>query len=141
MTKDEILAKIQSSPELRSLLPNTELIAVELSKEKIPQSYLAGKGDVLNTLGLEVGNAVCDYIDNNPLYRHIKHLPVEGRLDLNLPLSRLSLQAMVGTEISPGIVFTQEHYTALTNLCLVPVYVSEFEVRCAIYNDDGSLRV
>lgn len=141
MTRDDILMKIQASPTLRALVPDTILIAKELSKEKIPQTYLAGKGDVLNTLGLEVGNAVCDFIDDNPLYRHIKHLPVEGRLDLNLPLARMSLQAMVGVEIAPGVTFTQDHYTALTNLCLVPVNVDEFEVRCAIYNDDGSLKV
>lgn len=139
MNKEEILTRIRNSPALVALVPNTEAIAVELCKEKYSSQYFIGKGGILEQLGFSVGNAVCDLIDSHPNYRHVKHLLSDGRLDMNVNLTRASISALVDVELAPGITFTAANRDSLLNLSLKNYYVSEYQVRCAIYNDDGSL--
>jgi hypothetical protein len=142
MTNDEIVAAINASPVIKALVPDTVALSEALSNGRTKFApFEAGKGDVLNTLGFEVGNPFCDLIDNAPEFRHVKHLLAEGRLRVDLPLTVASLQALVGMEIASGTTFTQAHADALLNLARVPDPVTEFEVRCAIHNDDGTLRV
>lgn len=141
MTKEQILTKIRNSAELTALVPDTDAIAVELSKDTYSTQYFIGKGGILEHLGFEVGNAVCDLIDTHPTYRHIKHLLADGRLDLNVALTRGSIASLVGQEIAAGVVFSAANRDSILNLSLKNYNVSEFEVRCAIYNDDGSIAV
>ena len=142
MTSEEILAEIASDPALSALVPDTEAIAAAMSdgRTKIAP-FEAGKGDVLNTLGFEVGNPFCDLIDATSDFRHVKHLLAEGRLRVDLPLTQATMASIVGAQLAPGVTFTQAQADALLALARVPDPVTEFEVRCAIFNDDGSLKV
>lgn len=141
LTKQEILDRIRASPSILALVPNSEAIASELNKEQYYVPHLLGKGTILEKLGFEVGNAVCDLIDTLPNYRHIKHLLSEARLDLGVSLTREALIALTGQQIAPGVIFTSDHRDAVLGLALKNYSTSEYEVRCAIYNDDGSLSV
>jgi hypothetical protein len=143
MTNADIVAEIQNSPALMALVPDTVALADAMSVDRTKLGpYEAGKGDILNTLGFEAGNPLCDLIDSEPSFRHVKHLLSAGRLRVDLPLTVASLQALVGTPLSPpDLYFTQEHANKLIDLARVPDPITEYQVRCAIFNDDGSLRV
>jgi hypothetical protein len=142
MTSEEILAEISSDPELSALLPDTEAIAAAMSEVRTkPAPFEAGKGEVLNSLGLTVGNAFCDYVDLTPDLRHVKQLLEAGRLRLDTPTTIDMVNGMVDVEISRGVFFSQENADTLLALAHVPDPVSEFDVRCAIYADDGSRRI
>jgi len=142
MTSDDIRAAIAASPELQQLVPDTVALAAALSAGRaklVPTE--AGKGDILGALGFDVGNALCDMLDTVPQFRHAKHLLADGRMRVDLPLTLGVLQSLVGAELADGITFTQAHATALQALALRPDPVSEFDVRRAIFADDGTLRV
>jgi hypothetical protein len=106
-----------------------------------PAPFEAGKGEVLNALGLECGNAFCDYVDVTPDLRHVKQLLEAGRLRLDTPTTIDMVNGMVDIEISRGVIFSQENADTLLMLAHVPDPVSEYDVRCAIYADDGSRRI
>jgi hypothetical protein len=97
-----------------------DLIAKYLSigRKRVGQ-VTVGKGDIVLTVGLEVGNALLDVIDIDPTFRHIKHLVAEGRLRADLPLTAALLVPLVGAEIAPGVVFKQAHADALLALALI----------------------
>jgi hypothetical protein len=142
MTSEEILAEISSDPELSALLPDTVAIAAAMSEGRTkPAPFEAGKGEVLNALGLECGNAFCDYVDVTPDLRHVKQLLEAGRLRLDTPTTIDMVNGMVDIEISRGVIFSQENADTLLMLAHVPDPVSEYDVRCAIYADDGSRRI
>lgn len=142
MTNDEIVAAIKASPALMALVPDTFALADALSDGRTTLApFEAGKGDILNTLGFATGNALCDYIDTTDDFRHVKHLLAAGRLRVDLPLTIATLQSFVGVELTPGVTLTQAEADALLALANVPDPVTEFQVRCAIYNDDGTLKV
>jgi hypothetical protein len=103
--------------------------------------FKAGKGEVLNSLGLTVGNAFCDYVDVTPDLRHVKQLLEAGELRLDMPMTIDMVNGMVDAEISGGVIFSQENADTLLALAHVPDPVSEFDVRCAIYADDGTRRI
>ena len=88
------------------------------------------------TLGLEVGNALCDLIDAAPDFRHVKHLLTGGRLDVSLPLAQMMLSALVGQQIAAGVTLTQAHADALLALAVEPAPVTPLQVATAL---DGGL--
>ena len=136
MTHDEIRNAITSSPELLALVPNTAAIADALSVGRI--KYVEtniGVGTIIEVLGLVVANPVLDAIYASPDYRHVKPLLDQGRLRLDSAFVRGALQAMV------PVLLTQEQRDALVSRSQVADPVSEFDVRAAIYNDNGTLRV
>ena len=136
MTPNQILEKIKTTPELLALVPNTQAIADKLSEgltKTVPTEV--GNGTILEVLGLATGNALLDVITGNADFRHVKPLIEQGRLRLDSPLTTMALTSLV------GIVITEAQKDALLARCRVPDSVDEFQVRVAIFNDDGTLKV
>ena len=136
MTHDEIRASIGASPALQALVPDTQALAEALSvgRTRWVETNI-GVGTLIEVLGLAVANPVLDAIYAAPDYRHVRPLLDQGRLRLDSPFVRGALQSMV-----PALL-TQAQCDSLLTRAQVPDPVSEFEVRVAIYNDDGSLKV
>lgn len=136
MTPDEIRAAINADPVLQALVPDTHAIADALSvgRTRYAETQI-GIGTIIEVLGLATANVVLDLIYSAPDYRHVKPLLDQGRLRLDSPFVHGALQSMV-----PALL-TQEQRDALVARATVPDPVTEFDVRVAIYNDDGSLRV
>lgn len=135
MTPDEIRAAISADPALQVLVPDTQAIADALSagRTRYVETQI-GVGTIIEELGLTTANTVLDVIYSAPDYRHVKPLLDQGRLRLDSPFVRGALQAMV-----PALL-TQEQRDALVSRAAVAAPVSEYDVRCAIYADDGTLR-
>lgn len=136
MTAEEIRAAIAADPALQALVPDTQALAAALSAGRV--RYVEtniGVGTIIEVLGLSVANPVLDAIYASPDYRHVKPLLDQGRLRLDSEFVRGALQAMV-----PALL-TQAQRDALVARAAVADPVSEYDVRCAIYADDGSLRV
>lgn len=136
MTPDEIRAAISADPELQALVPDTQAIANALSagRTRYVETQI-GVGTIIEVLGLATANAVLDVIYSAPDYRHVRPLLDQGRLRLDSAFVRGALQSMV-----PALL-TQEQRDALVARAAVSDPVNEYDVRMAIYNDDGSLRV
>lgn len=135
MTPQEIRDAIAANPALQALVAagNNQAVADTLSAGRTKLgAYEAGKGDVLAALGFQVGNALCDVIDSSTDYRHAKHLLADGRLRLDMPLTLMTLNALVGQQISDGVTFTQEHADAILALAAVPDPVTHEEVTRAV---------
>lgn len=136
MTAEEIRAAIAADPALQALVPDTSAIAAALSAGRV--RYVEtniGVGTIIEVLGLSVANPVLDAIYASPDYRHVKPLLDQGRLRLDSEFVRGALQAMV-----PALL-TQAQRDALVARAAVADPVGEYDVRCAIYADDGSLKV
>lgn len=132
MTPEDIRAAIAASPELQALVPNTVALANALSLGRVklmPREI--GNGLILATIGLEAGNTLLDLIANEPIYRHVRPLLEQGRLDISTPLARASIDTMVSTE----------HAIALKALAEVADPVEEMDVRHAIFASSGELLV
>lgn len=136
LSKEEIRELIRNDANLLVLLPNSEAIAEEISKNRV--TYVPteiGTGTIIEVLGFEVGNQVLDVIYSHPTYRHVVSLLNQGTLRLDSLFVRTALQNMV-----PELL-TQEQKDLLVSRAQVPDPISEYEVRCAIFNDDGSIGV
>lgn len=137
MTLDEIRAAIAASAELQALVPDTVALAGALSvgrKEFVPTEI--GKGTIIETLGLGVANGLIDAVLATADYRHVKELLEQGRLRLDIVAHAGMLQPLVS-----GGVLTQPQLDALVARAHVDAPIPEFDVRRAIYADDGSLLV
>ncbi len=142
MTANDIRAAISASPELQALAPDTVALAAALSVGRTRASPTeAGNGLVLEVLGLAVGNALLDVLYSQPAYRHVRPLLEQGRLRLDAPLVAMAIGALVGQQIAEGVTFSAEHLAALLARARVPDPVSEYDVRLAIFADDGKLLV
>lgn len=140
MTPDAIRAAVAASPELLALAKqataDTQAIADALSLGRtraVPTEI--GNGTILEVLGLTTGNALLDVINNQPDFRHVKPLVEQGRLRLDSVLVQATLQSLVPA------VLTQAQATALLARAQMPDPVPEFDVRCALWADDGALKV
>ncbi len=136
MTPEQILETIRATPELVALVPDTQAIAEAMSvgrTKKIPTEV--GNGTILEVLGLSMGNALLDVINTVPDFRYVKPLVEQGRLRLDSPLTEVALGSLVPT------VLTQEAKDLLISKCKVADPIAEYDVRVAIFNDDGSLKV
>lgn len=133
----EIRLAIESEPALQALLPDAQAIAVELSTRdthKVP--FEIGIGLILETIGLESGNALLDAIKATPEFRHVYPMLEQGRLDLSSPLVEIALGMLVQAE-----VISNSDAQILLSLSIRPIEVSETDVKRAIWHDDGSLAV
>lgn len=136
MTADEIRAAIVADPALQALVPDTVALAAALSVGRTRyEKTEIGVGTIIEVLGLATANTVIDVIYGAPDYRHVKPLLDQGRMRLDSAFVRGALQSMV-----PALL-TQAQCDALIARSEVPDPVSEYVVRVAIYNDDGSLKV
>ena len=137
MTADEIRAAIVADPALQALVPDTQAIADALSVGRARWKHTEiGVGTIIEVLGLAVANPVLDALYAAPDYRHVKPLLDQGRLRLDAVAQAGMLQPLV----TSGLL-TQAQLDALIALAREPAPVAEYDVRMAIYNDDGSLKV
>lgn len=141
MTYDEIRAAIAADPALQALLPDTVALAEALSAGRVTAtSRLGGVGVVLETLGPAAGAALLDLFEGLaaqvPAVKWAWVLINRGELDFGSPATRAQLVALR----DQGLI-SAEVCTALLGIAEVPDPVAEFDVRCAIFNDDGTLRV
>ncbi len=90
---EEIQAKC--SPELLATRDH-DAIAAQVNIGRIrPSSLEIGNGTVLETIGLEAGNALLDAIYNGNDFRHVRPLLEQGRLKASSPLIAGALTAYV----------------------------------------------
>jgi len=127
--RDDILA-------LPAELLNTrdaKAIAAQLSAGRTRlEPTEVGNGAVLETIGLAAGNALLDVINNTPDFRHVKPLLEQGRLRIDSPLVRATLDSLVPA------VLTAQAAAALKALADRPDPVTEYQVRRVVWNDNGS---
>ena len=137
MTPDEIRAAISADPALQALVPDTQAIADALSAGRTRWKPTdIGVGTIIEVLGLAAANPVLDALYASPDYRHVKPLLEQGRLRLDSVAQAGMLQPLV-----TGGLLTQAQLDALIARAKEPAPVAEYDVRMAIYNDDGSLKV
>jgi len=125
--REEILAL---PPELLAQ-HDTQAIAEALPLRITLRYTEIGKGKIISVIGLAAANNVLDVIETVPDYRHVKQLVENGWLDISSPLARQSLDAMV-----PAVI-TQEQADTIKALGEVRTPVSEYEVRCICWADNG----
>ena len=137
MTADEIRAAIAADPALQALVPDTQAIAAALSvgRTRYVETQI-GVGTIIEVLGFAAANPVLDALYAAPDYRHVKPLLDQGRLRLDVVAQAGMLQPLV-----TGGLLTQAQLDALVARAKEPAPVDEYDVRMAIYNDDGSLKV
>ena len=137
MTAEEIRAAIAADPALQALVPDTVAIAAALSvgRTRYVETNI-GVGTIIEALGLPAVNPVLDALYAAPDYRHVKPLLDQGRLRLDAVAQAGMLQPLV-----TGGLLTQAQLDALVARAKEPAPVAEYDVRMAIYNDDGSLKV
>lgn len=127
---EEIKAKC--SPELLASRNHQAIAgAVNVGRVK-PQPTSIGEGKILEVLGLDAGNAFLDVIDGAPDFRHVKKVVARGDFDMSTAVSHAGVQAMVPA------VLTQVHADMLKALGTAPDPITEFDVRCALYAEDGT---
>ena len=137
MTADEIRAAIAADPALQALVPDTQALADALSVGRTRWKHTEiGVGTIIEVLGLAAANPVLDALYASPDYRHVKPLLDQGRLRLDAVAQAGMLQPLV-----TGGLLTQAQLDALVARAKEPAPVAEYDVRMAIYNDDGSLKV
>ena len=137
MNPDEIRAAIAANPALQALVPDTQAIADALSVGRTRWKHTEiGVGTIIEVLGLSAANPVLDALYAAPDYRHVKPLLDQGRLRLDVVAQAGMLQPLVTSEL-----LTQAQLDALVARAKEPAPVDEYDVRMAIYNDDGSLKV
>ena len=137
MTADEIRAAIAADPALQALVPDSQAIADALSVGRTRWKHTEiGVGTIIEELGLAAANPVLDALYASPDYRHVKPLLDQGRLRLDVVAQAGMLQPLV-----TGGLLTQAQLDALIARAKEPAPVAEYDVRVAIYNDDGSMKV
>ena len=137
MNPDEIRVAIAADPALQALVPNTQAVADALSVGRTRWKHTEiGVGTIIEALGLAAANPVLDALYAAPDYRHVKPLLDQGRLRLDVVAQAGMLQPLV-----TGELLTQAQLDALVDRAKEHAPVAEYDVRMAIYNDDGSLRV
>ena len=112
-------------------------IAAEISQGRTrPKSTELGDGTIIDAIGdLTAANAFLDVVKStsptNP-YRHIKDVIARGVFDISKPMAIAGVNAMVGGPL------TREQADALISLGQEPDLVSEFDVRCVMWDAQGN---
>ena len=136
MTHDEIRSAIQADPALQALVPDTTALAAALSvgRTRVVRK-LGGVGVVMEALGPDVGATVLDGLDalkaTNSAVKWAWVLINRGELDFGSTATRAMITALLDEPVRSALLAIAEE----------PEAVSEFDVRVAIFNNDGSLRV
>lgn len=117
---DEINAKC--SPELLASREHGEIARVVSEGRTKPSTREIGNGTILETIGLQYGNAMLDVIYSAPDFRHVKPLLEQGRLIVGSPLVVATIQGMV-----PGVM-PQAVADRLLALAVEPAPVSVQDV-------------
>lgn len=117
---DEIKAKCP--PELIAAKEHGQIAAIVSKDRTKPSTREIGNGTILETIGLQYGNAMLDVIYSAPDFRHVKPLLEQGRLIVGSPLVVATIQSMVPA------VFPQVVADRLLALAVEPAPVSVQEV-------------
>lgn len=117
---DEIRAKC--SPELIAAKEHGQIAAIVSKDRTKPSAREIGNGTILETIGLDYGNAMLDVIYSDPRFRHVKPLLEQGRLIVGSPLVVATIRGMVPA------VFPQAVADRLLALSVEPAPVSVQEV-------------
>jgi len=136
MIHEEILAAVQTDPALVALVPDTQAIADALSAGRTKTvERMAELGTPMKYLGAEAGAALLDQMETlaatSPTVKWGFKLLERGQLDLGLDSTRAMLDTLLPAEAA----------AVLKSLAEVADPVSEFDVRCALLNNDGTWRV
>jgi hypothetical protein len=160
-----ILSAINGSQQLKDLVPNTQAIAdaLSLGRTRLTEKMISSRGvrvllgpvngsKFLRMLAETLGNATPSWLTmvltslGIPVDDHVYYadtfadgyrwLQTEDGLDIgNASVQELlDLMAAANPSLASAIM-------ELKNSARVPEVVSEYDVRAAIYNDDGTLKV
>lgn len=140
MTPADIRAAIAADPALQALVPDTVAVASALSEGRTRlKSTEIGVGMILATLAPDGGTFLDDLnavgqTDRNVYW--VMDLLRQGRFDIGMTASRAMMQqlAVVYPQLAAG-------FEQLLPLGEESDVVSEYDVRCAIFNADGTLAV
>ncbi len=91
-----------------------------------------GYGTIIETIGIESGNDLIDFLKAAPAMRHVVPLLDQGRLRIGAPLVQSTLQSFVGGPID------QAEADALCALGLQPDPLTARQVAEALFHEDGS---
>lgn len=91
-----------------------------------------GYGTIIETIGLEAGNQLIDFLKGAEPMRHVMPLLDQGRLRIGSPLVQSTLQSLVGGPID------QADAEALCALGLQPNPLTARQVAEALFHEDGS---
>lgn len=141
MTPEEIRAAIAASPDLLALVPDTVALAAALQAPSSRPLDVEEVFDSLYTTG-DYSTLKAAQLSGNPLavaafetLRDAKSIG-PGRVRLNLPATSGLLD-----QLQAANLLTQVGRDALENRATILSGPSEFDVRCAIFADDGGLLV
>ena len=142
MTPEQIRAAITADPAILALVPDTVAIASALSTGRTRTGELTSHTIrqylMLVDLLLPIESAVTPACQ-----AATRALEVFPNFDLSDPMILGKfiqvLDGLVADTLIPD--FTETHKDSILALAVVDDSVSEFEVRCAIFADDGSLLV
>lgn len=120
-----LLAEIQSKcpPELIAAKEHGQIAALVSAGRTRPSTKEIGNGTILETIGLQYGNAMLDVIYSDPQFRHVKPLLEQGRLIVGSPLVVATIQGMAANGVIPAAA-----RDALLALTVEPAPVSVQEV-------------
>lgn len=153
MSPEEIRAAILERPDVKALLPDTRAVAEALSIGRLQrQETLITERRVLSVLGVVVGGEFLDALDafastvldsahplaayQSGIRRAIGWLKTEDGIDVGDATSQAMLEALA----QAGVV-TSVSADAIRALAYAPSPLLEFDVRRAVFADDGSLLV
>jgi hypothetical protein len=153
MSPDAIRDAIAANPDAHAAMPDTAAVASALSagRTRLTERMITERR-ILSTLGVIDGAAFLDALDafaaavlapDHPLAayhsgirRAVGWLKTTEGLDIGDPAS----QAMLTALAAAGIV-TPSSADAVMALARIPDPITEFDVRRAVFADDGSLLV
>lgn len=87
--------KQKCSPSLIASRQHGEIAAKVSEGRTKPSTREIGNGTILETIGLQYGNAMLDVINAKPDFRHVKPLLEQGRLIVGSQLVVQTIQSMV----------------------------------------------
>ena len=155
MTAQEIRDAIAASAELQALVPDTTALAAALSvgRTEVYSRLVSARGMAADYFGGPVGAEVilmklegaatalkasaeqADKVLGSLIARQLGFLSGDG-LDFGSPALRGMLD-----QFAAGGILTAEEVAGLKAIATKSAPVPEFDVRVAIFNDDGTLRV
>ena len=91
-----------------------------------------GYGTIIETIGLEAGNQLIDFLKASEAMRHVMPLLDQGRLRIGAPLVQSTLQSLVGGPID------QAAADALCALGLQSDLLTARQIAEALFHEDGS---
>jgi hypothetical protein len=133
----QLLQEIQARPDVVALAPDTQAMANLLSQgRKKNVQTLGGIGTIMKAIGPEAGGALLDTLESlsatNSAVKWAMVMIKSGTLDFG----DITTQGMIDQLVADPAM-----RNALKAVAKADDPVSEYDVRVAIYNDDGSLKI